>query len=186
MTMYSSLIKYINAGRLLHFIALLDFIISAIAVGFIISLNGQGDEAGRIVWVTILLLFGGMSIYAELDGYSRFQNYKKVKDQLYLNGYQKRILMPLAHSRCQRDAAQLACDELGIGDTCKSYFQGFGYKWYHIIPDFVFKNPSFFFTTFFWRKTFFTPYYEPKVNFRELDPRELDSWLKNLQLGPAT
>lgn len=99
-----------------------------------------------------------------MDAYSRYQNYKQINDQILEFGWQERILRPMLSSRCQRDAASVACQKLELGEECKNYFSSFGYKWYHIIPDFVFKNPSFFFSSYFWRTTFFTPYYKSKYN----------------------
>ena len=177
-----TLIRYINVGRLLHFIALLDLIISAVAVYYIVTLNAVQNTGLITICVVVVVLFGGMSVYAELDGYSRFQDYKRVKDQLYFYGYQERIIRPMLKSRCQRDAAQLACDELGVGEQSKTHFNSHGYKWYHIIPDFVWADPGFFFKAYFWRGTFFTPYYKSRVDFSLLDPSELNLSIKNLQV----
>jgi len=88
---------------------------------------------------------------------------------MFLNGYQERQLKPLLKSSCQREAAILAADELGQGKKVRNYFLLRGYRWFHIIPDFVFNNPLFLFTNFFWRTTFFTPYYPPKVNYDGLE-----------------
>ena len=177
-----SLIRYINVSRLLHFIALLDLIISAVAIYSIVTLNDAQNTGLITIWGVVLVLFGGMSFYAELDGYSRFQDYKRVKDQLYFYGYQERIIRPLLKSRCQRDAAQLACNELGVGEQSKALFKSHGYKWYHILPDFVWDDPGFFFNIHFWRGTFFTPYYKARVDFSLLDPSELNLSIKNLRV----
>ena len=185
MTSTESFIRYINVGRLLHFIAFMDLIISVVSMYFIVTLD-SAEHTGMITfWVLMLVMFGGMSVYAELDGYSRFQDYKRVKDQLYFYGYQERIMRPMLRSRCQRDAVQLACDEFGIGDKSKVYFTCHGYKWYHIIPDFVSDDPGFFFKSYFWRGTFFTPSYSPKVDYIILDPIELNLSTKNLRVESA-
>ncbi len=182
MTTYSALIRYINVGRLLHLIALSDLIISVTAIYFITTLNREEHPGLMTFWMVVLIMFGGMSVYSELDGYSRFQDYKRIKDQLYFYGFQQRLLRTMERSRCQRDAAQLACDELSVGDRSKAYFVAAGYSWYHIIPEFVFDDPGFFFKSYFWSGTLFTPYYEPKVDYSNLDPSKLDLSLKNLQV----
>jgi len=181
----ASFIRYFNVGRLLHLIALADVIISAVAIYFIVTLDGAENSGLITFWVIMLVMFGGMSVYAELDGYSRFQDYKRVKDQLYFYGYKNRIMGPMLRSRCQRDAAQLACNELGVGAESKALFKSHGYRWYHIIPDFVSDDPGFFFKAYFWSGTFFTPFYEARVDFDLLDPAELNLSTKILRVESA-
>jgi hypothetical protein len=163
------IIRFLRIGRLLHFVAALAFSITVISFIRLININFYSDNYSFFIWIAIFILFFSMSILAELDGYSRFQNYKQVKDQIYLNGFQERLLKPLMISSCQREAALLAGEELDCFYDVKNYFYSRGYRWYHILPDFVFKNPLFFFRNYFWRTTFFTPYYEPKVNFDQLN-----------------
>jgi hypothetical protein len=163
------IIRYLKVGRLLHFVSALAF---TMAIFSFITLKNMGfysDIFSWFMWLVTFIIFFNMCILAELDGYSRFQNYKQVKDQMFLNGYQERQLKPLLKSSCQREAALLAANELGYGKEVKSYFQRKGYRWYHIIPDFVIHNPLFFFSAFFWRTTFFTPHYEPKVDYDQLE-----------------
>jgi hypothetical protein len=148
-------------------------------------LDPSPGTAEWYIWLAILFVFLQMTILAELDGYSRFQNYKQVKDQIFINGFQERILKPLSRSSCQREAAILAGEELGIGPLVKNYYMDKGYRWYHIIPDFVFQYPKFFFSAFFWRTTFFTPYYEPRIDFSQYDMSEIDLILKGIQLDPV-
>jgi len=159
------IIRYLKVGRLLHFVAALAFMIDVYSFSTLINIDFYSDKFLWFVWLAVFIIFFNMSILAELDGFSRFQNYKQLKDQMFLHGYQERQLKPLMTSSCQREAALLAGKELGLFDDVKNYFYGRGYTWYHIIPDFVFKNPLFFFTNFFWRTTFFTPYYPQKFNY---------------------
>lgn len=161
------LIRYWKVGKLLHFVAFLAFLIALQSYLVLQNLNADISTSHWLMWLLIFISFFNMSVLAELDGYSRFQNYKQIKDQLYLNGYQERLLKPLSKSSCQRAAAMLAGDELGIKNKIANYFFSRGYRQYHIIPDFVFNNPILFFTPYFWRSTFFTPYYKPKFNYDE-------------------
>ncbi|MCW9094496.1 MAG: hypothetical protein OQJ74_01470 [Ignavibacteriaceae bacterium] len=163
------IIRYFKVGRLLHLVATLGFSITVISFIKLKNNNLYLDDYSWFIWLTISIIFFSMSILAELDGYSRFQNYKQVKDQMFLNGYQERQLKPLLKSNCQREAVLLAANELGYAKEVRFYFHRKGYRWYHIIPDFVIKNPLFFFSAFFWRTTFFTPRYEPKVNYDQLE-----------------
>lgn len=163
------IIRYWKVGRLLHFVAALAFVIAVFSFSTLINIDFYSDNFSWTIWLTIFIIFFNMSILAELDGYSRFQNYKQVKDQLYFNGFQRRILKPLMISSCQRESALLAGKELGFYGDVKQYFYENGYRWYHILPDFIFKNPLFFFTNYFWRTTFFAPYYSPKVSYDKIE-----------------
>jgi len=63
-------------------------------------------------------------------------------------------LRPFARSRCQRDAALHAARETGHLDKARSYFRGLGYRWYHILPDLVVRNPFAFASPAFLRTSF--------------------------------
>lgn len=102
-----------------------------------------------------------------LDGRSRFQNYKRVKDQLFLRGTKASYLKAVAISRCQREAAMVAATELGLAKEVKKQFHKLGYRWYHFIPDFVFARPFFLTDPHFWKHTFFVPHYTPRFDYRE-------------------
>ena len=161
--------RYYMVGRFLHATALLAFMIALFSL---FHVNFAQNEVS-IFWLVMLVVFAAMGILAQMDAYSRFQNYKQVKDQVFLNGYQERILHALLRSSCQRDAARFACDELEMGKEARDYFYRHRYRWYHIIPDFVFQYPFFFFSAFFWRTTFFAPYYKAKIDFDQLEIEEI-------------
>ncbi len=180
--MLSTLIRFYKVGKLLHFVALLALFLAVFAL-VVLMTKDVGNTLEFYFYLYLLITFSLMAVMAELDGYSRFQNYKQVKDQLYFNGYQERLLKPLLRSSCQREAAILAGSELGIESEVKDYFYEKGYRWYHIIPDFVFQYPLFFFSLYFWRTTFFTPYYKSRVDYKQVDTSTLDLFLKGLQLG---
>lgn len=158
--------------------ALLAFAIAIYSAVRLASLTYSGDQGYYLFWLSMLIVFGSMGCLAELDGFSRFQNYKQLKDQLYFNGYQERLLKPMLRSSCQRDAALISCDELGLRNVVMKYFKGRGYKWYNIVPDFVYQYPLFFFSAFFWRTTFFTPYYKSKVDYKQVDISKLNLIIK--------
>jgi len=150
----------------LHWISFL-FLIITFFIGQRILINDY-SAFEEIVFFLLMVFFFTNSILAELDARSRYQNYKQIKDHLYLNGYHERILRTMLKSMCQRDAALVAANELGMGKSCALYFKSHGYKWYHLIPDFVFDQPLFLFTKYFWMSTFFVPVYHPKVDFYSL------------------
>lgn len=178
--------RYYIVGRFLHLVALLAFAITIFSLIQLTSLTINQDRSNYLLWLSSLIVFGCMTILAELDGFSRFQNYKQLKDQLYFNGYRERLLKPMLRSSCQRDAAVISCEELGLGTEVREYFKELGYRWYHIIPDFVFQYPLFFFSTFFWRTTFFTPYYKSKVDYKQLDLSEIKLSIKEIRVESAS
>jgi hypothetical protein len=109
----------------------------------------------------------GMPLFAQLDARSRYQNYKLVKDNLFAYGFQKRIVKPFIKSRCQRDAVKAAAYDLGRSQQCKEYFRINGYKWYHLTPDVIFKDPSLLLTKNFWITTLFAKTYHSKIDFKK-------------------
>ncbi len=154
--------RYFRVGILLHSIALMSLLI-ALFVSQYIRLSYRNDNflaSILFLWLTAFIL--SITILAELDVRSRYQNYKQIKDQIFENGYQTRIMKPMLKSRCQRDAAILAARESGLESRLRSYFSVHGYRWYHVIPDFVFSNPQFFFSKYFWMTTFFVKKYNSK------------------------
>jgi len=116
--------------------------------------------------ITLSLVFG-LPLIAQLDIRSRYQNYKLVKDNLYIYGFQTRLVKPFIRSSCQRDAVKVAADELGMLHQCREYFKSNGYKWYHLVPDIVLKKPSVLFTKNFWSTTLFTKTYHPRIDFEK-------------------
>jgi len=159
------IVRYWRVGKLLHIVSIIAACIAWMTFSVFSNLQFDSNPVLWFIWLIIFISFFNMSILAQLDSFSRFQNYKQVKDQIFLNGFQLRILKPLAKSSCQREAAILAGIELGYDKEIRNYFYKLGYRWYHVIPDFVFNDPLFFFTPLFWRTTFFARYYTPKVNY---------------------
>ncbi len=103
-----------------------------------------------------------------MDGWSRFQNYRKAKDQLYEFGFSERLANLYIGSKCQRMAALVAAEELGMKDKLNDHYSKIGVKWYHYVPYFMIKDPLFLFRKRFWRRTFLEKNYTPKYNFKAL------------------
>ena len=156
---------YLYIGRLLHVITIIELLIAFLIVPLLYKIDTSQD-----LFLMGLCYFGmgffiSLPILSQLDVRSRYQNYKQLKDQFYIYGFDKRILNPVLKSRCQRDAAIISARELGLKKECVDYFKKHGYRWYHIIPDFIFTHPQFLLSKYFWKTTFFVPKYEPKVNY---------------------
>lgn len=113
---------------------------------------------GDIPQAVVFGCWGGgwmvVALFAMADGVSRHREYKRIKAMLLKFGYSERILEPLARSRCQRDAAIFAAEETGHGETAREYFSRLGYRWYHILPDLVMRNPFAFLRPSFLRSSF--------------------------------
>jgi hypothetical protein len=123
-----------------------------------------GIEFLKYFFISVLI---ALPVFAQLDARSRYQNYKKIKYQLYVYGFDRRIFRPSLKSRCQRDAALVAAKEIGYHRQCRNYFRSAGYLWYHLLPDFVFQQPLFIFARHFWVSTFFAPTYTAPVSCTE-------------------
>ncbi|MFP4649961.1 MAG: hypothetical protein ACLFML_03380 [Desulfobacterales bacterium] len=108
-------------------------------------------------WLFIFL--ASLPVFSQLDARCRYQDYKRVKDQLLRFGFDTRIIKALLKSRCQRDAAWIAALESGYGEACRAFYRRQGYRWYHILPDFLFSRPQFLISRHFWQSTFFLKTY---------------------------
>ena len=152
------MVSYVRAGLLLHIITLLEIsLLGALVLPLLSTKSAVPVKTplnwGILCWLTIL------AIMCQLDARSRYQNYKRIKDQFMNFGFDRRVLKPLANSRCQRDAVLTAADEMGYGGRCREYYRTAGYRWYHLTPDFLFSNPRFLISWRFWKSTFFVATY---------------------------
>ena len=160
--------SYFRSGKLLY-ASMVLFILESVIYGYLMMRsNESGSHFWSIFWA-VFFLFSFIHIFLVLaDGWSRFQNYKRVKDQLFLYGFQPRIMIAYMGSKCQRLAALTAAEELGWEEETRHFFYEQGYRWYHWIPDFMMKDPLFLFRNYFWRRTFLEKNYTSKFNYRHL------------------
>ncbi len=144
---------YLSAGKLLHAVTVTElFSITTIATCI-------GEHPLAYPALLSLSLF---PLFTQLDARSRFQEYKRVRDQLARYGPQRRIFKSVAGSRCQRDAVFAAARQLGYASHCSACFSAAGYRWYHLLPDVVKGHPRFLVSSVFWRTTFFMPTYQTR------------------------
>ncbi len=99
---------------------------------------------------------------AILDSRSRYQDYKRAKDLFFENGFHPRIAGLFLRSRCQRDAAFVAASDLGYQAQIHTFYRQKGCRWYHFLPDAVFKRPGLVISRKFWRYTLFSPAYKSR------------------------
>jgi hypothetical protein len=165
---YISIFKtYLQAGKLLHIITLIEITALLFILPFLFMLEA-GNSLLFLIQLWAILFFSSLPVFSQLDARSRFQNYKQIKDQIFIYGFDKRILNPVLKSRCQRDAALLSATELGYRDQCEAYFKSHGYKAYHILPDFIFTHPELLFSKYFWITTFFASSYTSKIDYASM------------------
>ncbi|MBN2174248.1 MAG: hypothetical protein JW731_08960 [Bacteroidales bacterium] len=171
-------ISYLLSGRLLHLITCIEIVIILLLVPAIARMDTGESTINWLLKYYAICFILSLPVFSQLDARSRFQNYKKIKDQFFIYGYDGRILNPVLKSRCQRDSAIVAASELGLKSECRDYFRASGYRWYHLFPDFVFQKPQFLFTRYFWQTTFFAPTYSPKADFNTLRESNIQSRLQ--------
>lgn len=155
-----------NVAKLLYG-ALFLFIVETIYY-FINFKEAYTEQRIEIVlfWLWCLL-FSFIHIFLVLmDIWSRFQNYKRVKDHLFTNGFTPKVAQHYAGSKCQRMALMAAAKELGMENDVKDYYSKTGVCWYHFTPKFIINDPLFLLKRHFWSRTFLEKYYVPKFDYR--------------------
>lgn len=164
----SAIISYFRVGRLLYG-ALLLFILESLIYGIFLKEALSGNSLFWIVFWIWSFLFSFIHIFLVImDGWSRYQNYKRAKDQFFVHGFKERIAHLYIGSKCQRLAAETAAQELGFLNDIQQYYIKSGVKWYHYIPYFMIEEPFFLFKKKFWSRTFLEDYYAPKFNYRNM------------------
>lgn len=96
----------------------------------------------------------GLALLCEADALSRYREYRRLKRLFLRRGPHPRALLLVSGSRCQRDAALLAAREAGHGRQAAAFYHALGYRWRHVLPDAILRNPFFFFNPTFLRATF--------------------------------
>ncbi|MGB5653310.1 MAG: hypothetical protein WBM56_05700, partial [Robiginitalea sp.] len=128
----------------------------------------HGNPYWIIFWVSFFL-FSFVHIFLTImDGWSRFQDYKKAKDLFFSYGFHPRVANRFIGSKCQRNAALQAARELGMESEVKKYYSEKGVKWFHYIPYFMVQDPWFLIRKSFWKRTFMEKYYKPRYDFRNV------------------
>jgi hypothetical protein len=154
-------VTYLAAGRLLHAIALGQLLVS------LLILCLAGPYGLRLLGSACL---GLLIVFTQLDARSRYQEFKKARDQLVQHGPNRRIFHALSGSRCQRDAVLAAAGALGHAAACRHHLKAAGYRWYHLLPDFVKHHPGFLLSPAFLQATFFAPTYRSRFVDRYGNP----------------
>ena len=153
---------YLEVGRLLHCIAISTAGLSIYFFKFFLNAYIHGNTIELAIFGYMFFHAATIPIFAELDALSRFQNYKLMKDLIYRYGFRLRFIKTFRYTKCQREAALFAARDLGYKSQILEYFKACGYKWYHVLPDFIWSHPKYLLTKSFWSNTFFAKTYHPK------------------------
>ena len=154
--------NYVEVGYLLHIIGLASAASSYALLTFTLNTIAVSNLVSYLFFLWLSSFFFMNALLSQLDAYSRYQNFKQVRDQLYENGFQPRIAKPLAKSSCQRFAAMAAGKRLSLKEPIDTFYRDMGYRWYHILPDFIWSKPMFLFHPWFWKSTFFVKHYKSR------------------------
>lgn len=163
------LLSYWNVGVLLHCSVLLFVLESYFYWVRLRNAFLQDIAISTLFWLACLLFAFSHIFLVIMDAWSRFQNYKRIKDHLYIHGFTPKLARHYSGSKCQRNAVLVAAAELGIRDQVENYYKKLGIKWFHFIPQFMVRDPLFLFKRYFWSRTFMEKYYEPRINFQALN-----------------
>lgn len=160
-------VSYWNVGVLLHFSVLLFVFESWFYWTKLYQAYLTAANFFAVFWLGCLLFAFSHIFLVIMDAWSRFQNYKRIKDNLYVHGFSPKIAIPYMGSKCQRNAFLVAARELGLEKEVLLHYRRIGIRWYHFIPQFMIQDPLFLFRKSFVSRTFLEKYYRPKFNFRE-------------------
>ncbi len=161
-------ISYLKVGRLLHWSLLLFILESYIYWYFMVNSIASEVVFFTVFWVICFVFSFVHILLVIMDGWSRFQDYKRAKDLFFVHGFCHRIAMLYLGSKCQRAAAIVAAEELGMKNEIIDFFRDHGVKWYHYVPYFMVRDPFFIIRRTFWERTFLEKYYVAKIDFRRL------------------
>ncbi len=161
--LYQRLLRVIKTGGVLHIVSLTSGLLFIFSGCFALNIDPDSSFKGYqplcslfSIYCLILLFF------SQMDAKGRFQNYKQVKELLYENGFQPRIIKMFSSSRCQRNALWVAALDLNMDQQLTIHYKKMGYRWFHILPDFFLSRPSLFLTWRFWQNTLFQKPYRMK------------------------
>ncbi|MFW5791431.1 MAG: hypothetical protein ACOCVU_02120 [Desulfohalobiaceae bacterium] len=136
--------RYLRATPLPHAFALLCMAICTLLLWLWLRHDGHSLELKRLFLPALSLWAGAAGLISLADAFSRFREYRRLVRIFKRYGYKDRVLVPAASSRCQRDAAIAAAVAVGCGGRARSYYRSLGYRWYHLLPDPVMRNPLLF------------------------------------------
>ncbi|WP_461211253.1 hypothetical protein [Desulfocurvus sp. DL9XJH121] len=150
----SALVRYVRASPLPNALAATCIGAAAALLGAALARSAHWPLPVHMLAHGLGVGCLGLACVALLDGFSRFREYRRIRGILARRGWDRRVFLLVAGSRCQRDAALLAAREAGHGGRAVRLFRGLGYRWYHVLPDAVLRNPLLFVRPGYLRSSF--------------------------------
>lgn len=150
----SAVVQYLRSAPWPHGTACASAVLAVFLFAQAALLYGEHHEYEAAVLILWGLGWVLVCAFAFADGLARHREYSRIKKLLARHGYRERILHAQARSRCQRDAALLAAREFGHFEQAWTYYRTLGYRWYHVLPDKVMRNPFLFLSPRFLRCAF--------------------------------
>ena len=149
---------YLRVGVILHL-----FCLTSLSLFVLVLIYMTAPTSWQLLWKSLLSSFLlSVSITTQMDAWSRYQNYKMMKDLFHIYGFRRLLVKPWSRSRCQRDAVVEAASQLGLRSSATDHFYSLGYRWYHIIPSVLIEDPMLLLSKGYWRTTFFVPAYQSR------------------------
>ncbi len=159
---FNRMIRFVRIGLLLHLTALGGIFLFFRFGSYALEALGQQHSFSFIGYGFMAGYGFVLPFFAELDAFSRYQNYKRANDLFHEKGFKGRIANLFVHSRCQREAIKVAARDLDLLEEILCYYSSLGFKWYHLLPQFVFSKPLLLLSGRYWKKTLFEEPYESK------------------------
>lgn len=155
--------RYFQTAYLLHLMAVASIFLSYFFTKEFLNLLEITGSSWKLIPCGIgSIYFFTLILFSQFDARSRYQNYKLAKDRLYKYGFDSRLLKPFVYSRCQRDAIATAAKDLNMQKEWNQLSSEMGFRWYHLLPVIVKRNPLVLLTRDYWSKTLFVSTYHSK------------------------
>lgn len=164
-------ITYFKTGYLLHIITLVELVLLYVLLDVLHAGQWMLERDTALRFLLLLPLLWS-PLFPQLDARSRYQDYKMAVDCFNQYGFDERLVRHFVKSRCQRDAVLVAAARLGFANECRNCFAGYGYRWYHILPDVVFEKPVVLLSWAFYRQTFFAKTYRCKTVYNSFSNQQ--------------
>jgi hypothetical protein len=88
------------------------------------------------------IVFVVAGIFFLLDACARLAEYKRWRMRLQQGADLDDLIERKRHTRCQREIVVAAAKQIGQAEYVRIAYYSMGYRWYHILPDWMFSNPG--------------------------------------------
>lgn len=150
----SNYINYLRVAPLPHLVLAVCVFTAAVLIYCALGHYREENPLGFLIFSGVAVSWLTGAFFSVADIVSRYREYQRIRHILAERGYSEKIFVAVASSRCQRDAAMWAARQTGHCRRVRELYRALGYRWYHLFPDVLMKNPLLIFTPGFLRKAF--------------------------------